>query len=571
MIFFETETQAEDAEAPAVSGDLSIGYNIYDVTESDRRISEYQTFEQGGADGPSIGLSMRSRGDDYGIDLHGLFNGDKNDQGYYLNGDINRIFIERYKYNRFNHLLGHDPLTNLSAKSEVPTVSHEDFDTGRDYAISYTDQESKTTVNLPFLPGAQVGFDYRQQLRKGHKQALTMSKCGACHVSSHTQNIDEETQDFKARFSMKFGWLTVMYNFLRRNFSEKAPSPVNTYDDAVHPETGLDVFDDRLQYDGTSIKYSRVPSSEKNTHLFKGSANLPMATSFYGSFLRSDIENKETGFSIDQEVVAARITNQMIPALKLSLHFKYLSIDNDNTNVDVNEPVSANGPNAGYTWANPNPALTYNYFDPDFTRLSTMSRDITTFGFDARYHIWKKTYLKIDYEYQSTDREDYKADNNQKETEEHKIGLELRTRLNKKLNTRVKYAHRDIDHPFKNLKAACSQVDLAAVYGDPWTGIQYWELYENRIASLTNQPTAIDEVTLDAHWSIRPNLICSADLVLIDKENDDIEFSHWEQITYRPSVTLAYAPGGHFSFNLSYMFEKIDTDSVLYNIGVYDG
>lgn len=571
MGFFATGVGAEDTEEPDLKGELSIGYHFNDINGSNAKTGEYENLDQGGADGPDIGFSLSNWGDDFGFDFGGLFYGDKNDQDYHLNADLKRIFLERYEYKRFNHSLDHDPLTNLSASCGGPKVSHEDFEAGRDYAISYSEQKSNTTVNIPFLPGAQIGFDYRQQLRKGHRQALTTSKCAACHVSSHGRSIDEETEDYSAKAKMKFGWLTLMYNFLHRDFSERANAPVNYYDNAMHPENGIDMFDDRLQYDGIGLKYSRVPSSEKDTHLIKALATLPMSTSIYASFLCSDIENRENDLSVDQDVIVARITNQMIPALKLSLNFKYLTIDNDDADVDVNEQVADAGPNAGYTWANPNPSLTYNHFDPDFKRLSSMSRDITTLGFGARYRLWRATTFKLEYEYENIDRDNYEVSRNETETTTNTIKVGLKTRFNSKLKAGISYKRDDIDDPFNNPGATCSVVDPTSVYGTPWVGIQYWELQDNRVSPLTNQPTAINEVKADAHWTIKPNLSCNVNVVWIDKENDNLRFSGWEQTSYKPSINFWYAPMERLSFNLSYMYDETETESPLHGIGVFDG
>ena len=570
MGIFAIGAKAEETEKSDFKGKVSAGYHFNDINGSAAKIGEYENLKQGAADGPDLSFFLKGHGDNFSLDVGGLYGGDKNDQEYYLNGDINRIFLERYEYNRFHHSLDHDPLTNLSAVLGGPKVSHQDFDVGRDYMIYYSEQESNSTINLPFLPGAQISFDYRQQIRRGHKQALTMSKCAACHITSRGRTVNEETEDYKAKAQVKFGWLTLMYNFLHRDFREKANAPMNQYDEAMHPGNGVKMFDDRVQYNDENLAYSQVPSSKKDSHLIKALAALPKHTSFYLSYLNSDIENRENDLSTDQDVITARITNRLIPGLKLNLDFRYLSLDNDDTYVDVVEPLSVAGANAGFPWDNHNPALPYNSFDPDFTRRSAMSRDVTTVGFNARYRLLKKTTVRLDYEWEKIDRDYYEVDNGDTETKKNTIKLGLKSRLHRKLKAKISYKRQDIDNPFNNLNAGHEVVDPSSIYGSPFTGLQYWERQEDRIATLSNQPTAINEIKTDLHWSIKSNLSLSADFSWIDKKNDETDFSDWEQESYRPSVNLWYAPMERLSFNVSYMYDKTKTDSVIH-MPVFDG
>ncbi len=558
----------EDAEFDV---EIGVGYHVTDYDDYPGKIGEYEVLDHEST-GPDFHFSGTAQKEGLYLDFSGRHLED-NDHEYHFSGDYRRILKQDFSYDRFQHWLDHDDLENLSAygvggAAHVVT-SHEDFDAGKDYIIKRSEEKSDTVLNLPFLPGTQLNFNYRRQMREGHKQSLAISHCGSCHVTSRARAVNEETEDFKVGITKKHSWLTVSYNYFHREFNERGDTPVNAYDDPTHPNgTSGDIFDDRVQYGDETLPYDLVPSIEKDSHIGKVSVRLPGNTTFFGSYVYSNVENRDNDLETDSDTITARITNNLIPGLNLSGKFRYLNIDNDDVYVDVNEPLSVAGPNIGNPWNNPGAA--YNSFDPDFIRESAMSRDVTTLGLDARYQLLRKTSLRLGYEWEKIDRDDYAVDEGgETETETDTVRVVLNTRPHRKVKARIGYKWQGIDNPFNNLNGAYEDVTFAGT-GSPFSGTQYWERQAARTADLSNQPTEVNEITGDLTWSVLHNFSLTANYRYTEKENDETNYSDWAQESHVPSLSLWYAPIPKLSFNFSYIYDWTETETFT-SIPVFDG
>ena len=559
----------EDAEFDVKIG---VGYHVTDYNDYPGKIGEYEVLDHDST-GPDFHFSGTAQKKDLYLDFSGRHLED-NDHEYHFSGDYRRILKQDFSYDIFQHWLDHDELENLSAygvgDAAHVVTSHEDFDAGKDYIIKRTEEKSDTVLNLPFLPGTQLNFNYRRQMREGDRQSLAINHCGSCHVTSQAREVDEETEDFKVGVTKKFDWLSVSYNYFHREFDERGETPKNAYEDPTHPGGAGDIFDDRVQYGDETLHYDLVPSTEKDSHIVKARATLPANTTLFASYVYSNVENNDTHLEVDSDTITARVTNNFFPGLNLTGKFRYLTIDNDDVYVDVNEPLSTAGANAGFPWHNHNPALTYNSFDPDFTRESAMSRDVTTLGFDARYQLLRKTSLRLGYEWEEVDRDYYAVDEGGgTETETNTVKAVLSSRPHRKVKARIGYKWQDIDDPFNNVNGAYEDVTFAGT-GSPFSGTQYWERQAARSADLSNQPTEVNEITADVTWSILHNFSLAADYRYTDKENDETDYSDWEQESHVASLTLWYAPIPKLSFNLSYIYDWTETET-LACIPVFDG
>ena len=588
---FSFQVWAEGDEETEFDVEIGTGYHITDYNGYAGKIGEYEVLDHDST-GPDFHFSGTAQNKDLHLDFAGRYHED-NDHSYQFNGDYRRIVMQRLSYNRFEHWLDHDPLENLSAVRGNATVSHfeEQLAAGKDYIIKRSEEKSDTVLNLPFLPGAQINFNYRRQIREGHRQALAISHCAGCHVTSQGREVNEETEDFKVGGSIKIDWLTLSYGYFHREFDERGDTPENVYDDPTHPAGNGDFFDDRVQYgDGvTSYPYDLVPSTEKDSHLVKVRARLPMDTTFFGSYIHSEVDNRndnpevatDDNLEMDSDTVSARLTNRSFPGLNLSFKFRYLTIDNDDVYVDVDEWDSIAGPanpNLGNPWHNPGGlaygAGGYNSFDPDFIRESAMSRDVTTLGFDARYQLLKKTSLRLGYEWEQIDRDDYENEvyeGSQPETETNTIKVVLNSRPHRKVKAKIGYKWQDIDDPFNNVNGAYEDVTFPKSTKSAWVdSVQYWERQAARSADLSNQPTEVNEITADLTWSILHNLSLTANYRYTDKENDETNYRDWEQESHMPSLSLWYSPIPKLSFNLSYIYDWTETET-LTCVPVYNG
>ena len=569
---------AEGDEDTEFDVEIGVGFHVTDDNDYPGKIGEYKVLDHDST-GPDFHFSGTAQNKDLNLNFDGRYH-ENNDHSYQFNGDYRRILKQNFSYDRFEHWLDHDPLENLAAHKGNATVSHEDLNVGRDYIIKRSEEKSDTVLNLPFLPGTQLNVNYRRQIREGHRQSLAISHCSGCHVTSQGREVDEETEDFKVGATKKFDWLTVSYNYFHREFDERGGTPENVYDDPTHPAGKGDWFDDRIWYgDGvTPYPYDLVPSTEKDSHIIKARARLPANTTLFASYIYSNVENNDNDLEIDSDTVTARVTNNFFPGLNLTGKFRYLTIDNDDVYVDVNEPLGTAGPNAGFPWHNhglPGYGVGgYNSFDPDFTRESAMSRDVMTLGFDARYQLLKKTSLRLGYEWEEVDRDDFAVEEGgDTETETNTVKAVLSSRPHRKVKAKIGYKWQDIDDPFNNVNGAYEDPiqPPPAPTPNPWVdSVQYWERQNERTANLSNQPTEVNEITADVTWSILHNLSLTANYRYTDKENDETDYSDWEQESHMPSISLWYAPTPKLSFNLSYIYDWTETETFTC-IPVYNG
>ena len=533
-----------------------------------------------------------------------------------LSLDYKRIILGEFGYIGFQHQLDHDPLTNLEASFGGPKVTHEDFDIGGKYMINYTRTHNDVTINLPFMEGAKLKMGYSEQNRNGYRQSLALNKCGSCHVTSRKGKVDESTKDFTLGIEKKIGKrFTLLYEYLHRDFSENASVLTNFYDDARHPgpaSKGFDLpfFDSRIQYDNADLTYGLVPDSQKDSHTLRLLAKLPGKNTLFTSYTHSDILNSHNDRGASTDSLIARFNNRWVTGLDMNLKLRYMTVDNDDIFVDVNEPSSVMKKNKDYPWHDHNPGIPYNSFDPDFTSKSAMSRDVLSLGFDARYSFTPKTFIKFGYEWETIDRGNYVVNNDDKKdalealnggyyvlndlfdydigevikdvidsmdsrgdtkTTTDTVNLLVSARPFKTLKTRVGYTYKHIDNPFANVNGVYEDINVPKPSAaNPWVTVQYWERQALRSATVSNQPTDVHEVLADVTWSIMDNLSLNVNYKWITEENNQTDYSGWSQDTHMPSLALQYAPMANLNFGLSYIYDWTKTETLVC-IPVFDG
>jgi hypothetical protein len=543
--------------------ELRPGFHWTNWKDYKGKVGEYETLEQGIH--PDWSFSINGQIKSNFFELKGNY---YEDEDYSVSADIDlkRMFREEFYYFRMPHFLEHDPLKNLnavfrtSAGAEAePVTEYTDLNPGDEYMIRYSTVKSKTTYRLPFLPGSEVFFDYRREQRQGHRQVTAMSKCSSCHVVSQSREINEYTEDlnpgFKAKFgNEKSGWLTVSYDYLKRRFGETGADPTNLYDPAVHPASGVPMFTNRVQYDNERLPFNVVPSSEKDSHTVKAHGQLPkIATDVFASYVNSSTKNMEEGNKSDLNSFIGRITNTLIPGLMLSGKFRWMNIDNDDVFVQVNERPALAGPQAGLTYSQ-----AYSDFVPEFYRESAMNRRVYETEISAKYRLLKHLTLNGGFIWKSTDRDYYEVEPGETTTNEYigKVGLTFRKA---RLYGNINYEHQSISDPFANLKAACNLSGINPTTGSPFTGVQYFQLYDMRTQTLSNLPNRKDQVSTSITWSASPTFSVSGYYRYINESND----FGWDQEAHMPSISLWFVLSPKLNFTLSYLYDYQKTNSLI--------
>ena len=530
-----------------------------------KKVGEYKTMEKGLH--PTFEFSLTgNRADDY-LGFGGTFIDDE-EQRYYLDVDFRRMVKQSFEYDRFQHWLGHDPLDNLNAvysPGDPHAVTHHtDYDSTNEYQIIHSEIKSNTAVALPFIPGGEISFDYRKEMREGYRQSMTMSKCTSCHVQSHSREIDEETEDFSPSIKAKFGQgrspqLALEYTFVYREFEEEGATPTNEYDEAINPrKIGSKPFGDRLWYENTEpIDYDQVPDMEKKMHTVKAQGLLPgINSTLSAAYVNSNVENTDYNIETDSDTAFFRISNTSIPGLALNAGFRWMEIDNDDYLVNYDLP---SGINPTYTG-------TYQSYYTDFnwpyTRESALSRDEYRVDFNARYTIMPGLSVRAGYEWKEIDRDDFLVADDETETEMDTYKMGVNSRLGP-VRARVRYTYQDIDDPFAN-SAASTQGGACEASGtqipDPvnqWrAGLQYFKFWEMRTQDMSNVADEQHEIVANLTYPIKYNLSLTGNYRWGDEDT-----TSGEGEVNMPSVSLWYAPSPKLSFTFTYLYDDEERES----------
>jgi hypothetical protein len=571
----------EEASATAFEVELKPGFEAVATSDLEKtpagvrsnKVGEYKTMDNGVH--PTFEFSLTgNRADDY-LGFGGTFIDDE-EQSYHLDVDFRRRVRQSFEYDRFRHWLDHDPLENLNAvygptgnagKDEPHVVTtHTDFDSGKEYQIIHSEIKSNTAVALPFIPGGEISLDYRKEMREGHRQSLTMSKCSACHVQSHSREIDEETEDFRPSIKAKFGQakspqLALEYSYLYREFQEKGATPTNLYDDAVNPRDKNDPptsrpFGDRLWYENQELEYNQVPDMEKEMHTVKAQGLLPgINSTLSAAYVNSNVDNTDYNIETDSDTAFFRISNTSIRGLALDAGFRWMEIDNDDVLLDYDLPT---GKNPTYTGTYQS---YYTDFEWPYNRKSALSRDEYRADFNARYTIMPGLSVRAGYEWKKTDRDDFLVADDETETQMDTYKLGVNGRLGP-VRARVRYTYQDIDHPFAN-SAASQQGGACEAYGEQpptggnWrTGLQYFQFWETRTEDMSNVPEKRDEIVANVTYPIKHNLSLTGNYRWVDEDT-----TSGEGEVNMPSVSLWYAPNPKLSFTLTYLYDDETRES----------
>jgi len=554
----------EEASPTAFEVELKPGFEAIATSDLEetgsgvesKKVGEYKTMEKGLH--PTFEFSLTgNRADDY-LGFGGTFIDDE-EQRYYLDVDFRRMVKQSFEYDRFQHWLDHDPLENLNAvySPADPHVvtTHTDYDSGKEYQIIHSEIKSNTAVALPFIPGGEISFDYRKEMREGYRQSLTMSKCTACHVQSQSREIDEETEDFRPSIKAKFGQarspqLALEYSYLYREFEEEGATPLNTYDVGLHPKDGLPKFDDRLWYQDDELSYDQVPEMEKQMHTVKAQGLLPgINSTLSAAYVNSNVENTDYSIETDSDTAFFRISNTSIPGLALDAGFRWMEIDNDDILLDEDLPTNATG-TATYQDA-------CSDFEWPYTRESALSRDEYKVDFNARYTIMPGLSVRAGYEWKEIDRDDFLVAEDETETEMDTYKLGVNSRIGP-VRARVRYTYQDVDDPFAN-SAASKQGGVCEAFHEASIGEQYFQFWDTRTEDMSNVPEEQHEIVANLTYPVRHNLSLTGNYRWVDEDT-----TSGEGEVNMPSVSLWYAPGPKLSFTLTYLYDDEERESRIF-------
>ncbi len=462
------------------------------------------------------------------------------------------------------------------------SVYAEDLVPDQEFSITRKEFKADTELTLPALPNLTFDLGYRHEKREGTDQSIGMSKCASCHITGESKEIDETTEDFAAGVTGRFGILTLGYEFQDRKFFT-GPADTRLYDTNMKPGQPFDnkIFDDRITYDYSdgALPADTVPESEKQSHLVKARVDLNNQTTLLGSYVTSEVESNKTDepgiYTLNRMTITTnydgyglKATTRIGKKLKLSARIKAEKIETDDVSVTFQTLNAPTSPHAGVTYDSTNTGT----FTSDMVSIN--SRDTLTTRLNAVYRLAPKTTLRLKYEYENEDREDLHFG----ETTTNTYKVSINTRLNHNLSLRGSYQFSDIDNPLHNPDAALVLVDsnnIQTKFGvDGYivggnSSLYGTSFYDERIATLSNQPEQVNEAKLTSTWAPLGNFAAIISVRYKEEEND-LSQSTWQQESFNGSLSMWYAATEDLSLTMAYNYFD-QRSKTAFCQGFYDG
>jgi opacity protein-like surface antigen len=547
------------AQAPQQKpeGSIFIGANVGSNTDSLNRVAEWDVAKKGTV--PTVNAQIWGGNESFAYDLLASHSGDNRQQKYgaSLNAANGRVKAS-FSFDRFLHRLDHDPLDYVGSAIGTFVVRATDHNPGEAYESTNgfwnANVEVAATENLRFFAS------HKMQMSDGVHQSMTTSHCANCHIESYSRKLDQNTQTLAAGARFSAGRFSADYTFENRTFEEKSATLTQTYDDARHPVTLLDVFVSRVQYDDNNgpLPFDLVPKQTKQTNTLRAAYALPGEGSLAAGFTRASSENDNSGMGSDFTGVNGRV---MIPLGKkayVKAFFRKYEIETDSVFVEIVEPVAPAGPGAGLTYAQQYPGM----LPLDYMTESTASRTPTEMAIELAFRPNKKSSINLGYEYEDITRTEYMVEKTTTSTFKGSANY----RPSKTLSLRARYEQAMTTDAFANLHAA----KPAILQTTPTPGglpfgpfsLQYFDMYGSRSGNLSASPT--DSILFDggATWAPSQKFTVSGHYRYRDMKNDELNISTWSHAIHMPGVEVYVAPTDRFMLAAGWGYQKDTLDTV---------
>lgn len=552
------QTAPPPGKPSIVEGAVAIAAATDDNTGNQDVVGRYDRLTSGTL--PNVSGQLWGQSGTTRFEAYGWNGGEVHYQQYRGAVDFSRILTAEVSYVRFPRRLRHDPLSYLDSASGIGgtfVLRHDDTDPTAEYGFDHAELKARVELQTPAAPWLKLFASHRQEIRDGFHQSLATSHCSNCHTTSYTRGIDEKTRDLSAGALVRSSRVSVDYTYLHRTFRDDAAGLTNTYDLAVHPASLADVFLNRVQYDQRdgALAFDTTPSMRKTSHVINARVALPADASFSGTFARTEVTNTDTDLGTTYTGASGRFVVPIGTRLTARGSLRHYDINADSVFVEVAELVAPAGPAAGLTYEQAYPAVG----DLSFLRESSLSRSPTDFSLALTVQAAKRTTFDVEYAYESLTREHDEVEKTTTST----LAVSGRGRPAKPVQWRFRFDHDWITDPFLYEHAAIPQVlqPYPSPNSVPFTGLQYFEMYDSRQADLTNYPTRRTFADGSISWTPNPRVSLSGHLRGHRASNDDLNFSTWDRTSVVPGAEIWVAPDERFSLMAGYTYqrERLDT------------
>ena len=488
---------------------------------------------------------------------------DENYSRSFLNFDIGRTLLTRTTYRRFTPRLGHDPLTYAEAVTAHDRIlRNTDTDPDAVYGLEDGILEHRTALQLGV---ATLGFNFRDQRRKGAHQTMVISHCDNCHVNSLTRPIDETQQDIglDAKVAWTKGFLEGSYT--RRKLREDVTSIDFLYDRAVHPASQLPIFDNRVQFDSLNGPLPVDVRQDTDKDIIK--VNLQQAAgafSLTGNGVWSNTENLYTNNKSDYQgyfFSAARpFANKKA---RIRVRGRYYETDTSDYFFDTVEREGVAGPHAGKTYRD-----VYG-IEVDYLRQSSLNRKVWDLNADLSYKLGRKAgSLAGTWKFKDTNREYYEVAPGETKTTTNILGVLWRPRPARGLRFNLGYRHAWVDNPYNLPGGACSD-QVTNPSPNPFGAAQYFTMRDAKVMDTTASAGSWDELKLRGSYT-KSRTMVTALYRYWDGKNTDGNLTDWERTNQTATVTFAWMPAPTWDGFVSYNYQRLE-NSTPGCIAIFDG
>ncbi len=551
-----------------IAGEVAVGVQRSNISDSANRAAEFASERDGFALSTWWDFSMES-GELLQLNFATLSSVDQEGYLHYNNGHSWTI---EAALRRFDHHLPHDSLANLEATDHHGKVVYAtDEALGARFGVSVRESEATLKYRPEDSRAWEVALRAHRLSRLGSKQHTSTSHCANCHIVGKSRQIDQTIDTVRFSASYEKPSYGLRYEATLRDFNDNANALSRYYQVAKHPARAIggsvpwDLFANRVQFDDTTLPVSNITENKTLVQTFraffgKGSDHLDGAIAF------AESKASKTGLRTRHRSARVRWLHDFGDGLALALHGRYVKRSSDNTFVKVfDDNFATQGPAAGRRYVD-----IYTDSPNDFLRKSTYDRKTSSAKADLtwRYGAKRRHRVKGSLIAKQIDRDNFLDT----ETTEYRLRALFSGRFGEKTHYRFSGEYLAADNPFANISGAFRKPRTAGhtPSGNPFSDLQYFQMYRSRIADVTNQPTSGFQAKAYLTVTKSENAAFTFSGKYVDQKNDETKVIDWEKTAWNVGGSFWWAPSARVFATASYNISKDDVWTGV-TVPVFDG
>lgn len=528
------------------TGSVAFGGWATSTSGLQERVNEYSPT----GENLELRFDLATRSEDVTFDMRGG-GSDSTTQDFFMDLDVKRQLRFKVDFIKLLHRLPHDPGTNLAAAmASGKTLQHDDLDASAQYSERFSLMSSHLEWHPESLSRLTLGLHARGQVREGIHQSMNIAHCYSCHVTSQSRSLHERTSDVGVSARYEFSRATGVLQYTHRTLDQGGARTLMTYDRTYHPVTGLYVFDNRSSFDSRNgpLPVDYQPETTKDSvrldFNFPDVARGTVDAGGVWTRTRNDLsglDSKYLGF-------ATSGGHKLTPRLTVRWGARYYTLSSDDVFVDIVEPVGIAGPQTGQTYQDATG------FVPDFWRYSSLDRDVFEYDASATFRIGKRAgTLTGTWKGEAVDRDHFEVAEGQTKTLSNRITLVWRPRPTTKDTLRFEFSHLWVSYPFTNTNGSCATLTAPGT-GSPFTGTQYYLIYDSRVADVSGLPDSEDALRMTYTHRFSARTTFTGALRWSDSDNTTGDRANWHRDNLTAVLSVWGAPTDKAEWYANYSY-----------------